>query len=129
VIINRGSEPEETPEHNALQVKFLDDDFCLRFMRCFCTEFDEIARKELQEVLDRWARDAQKKLEEKKRELEQVRERLKDIAEYEAGRSTYRPYQSAENLRSETLKITAIPRLWFDTAAETVSAPPERSDP
>jgi uncharacterized protein (DUF3820 family) len=33
VIINRGAEPEETPEHNALQVQFLDDDFCVRFVR------------------------------------------------------------------------------------------------
>jgi uncharacterized protein (DUF3820 family) len=33
VIINRGAEPEETPEHNALQVLFLDDEFCVRFLR------------------------------------------------------------------------------------------------
>jgi hypothetical protein len=33
VIINRGAEPEETPEHNALQVLFLDDEFCLRLVR------------------------------------------------------------------------------------------------
>ena len=33
VIINRGAEPEETPDHNALQVKFLDDEFCLKFLR------------------------------------------------------------------------------------------------
>jgi hypothetical protein len=32
VIINRGAEPEETPEHNALQVLFLEDDFCAAFM-------------------------------------------------------------------------------------------------
>jgi hypothetical protein len=32
VIINRGAAPEETPEHNALQVKFLDDEFCERFL-------------------------------------------------------------------------------------------------
>jgi uncharacterized protein (DUF3820 family) len=32
VIINRGAEPEETPDHNAMQVKFLDDEFCLRFL-------------------------------------------------------------------------------------------------
>jgi hypothetical protein len=32
VIINRGGVPQDTPEHNALQVKFLDDDFCLRFL-------------------------------------------------------------------------------------------------
>ncbi len=33
VIINRGAEPEETPEHNALQVLFLEDDFCIRLVR------------------------------------------------------------------------------------------------
>jgi hypothetical protein len=32
-IINRGTEPEETPEHNALQVLFLDEEFCRRFIR------------------------------------------------------------------------------------------------
>lgn len=31
VVINRGAEPEETPEHNALQVLFLEDNFCLKF--------------------------------------------------------------------------------------------------
>ena len=30
VIINRGAEPQDTPEHNALQARFLDDDLCLR---------------------------------------------------------------------------------------------------
>ena len=33
VIINRGAESAETPEHNALQVLFLDDEFCLAFAR------------------------------------------------------------------------------------------------
>src|SRR5262245_55636640 len=33
VIINRGAEPEETPEHNALQVKFLNEDFRERFLQ------------------------------------------------------------------------------------------------
>jgi hypothetical protein len=28
-IINRGAEPEETPDHNALQALFLDDAFCV----------------------------------------------------------------------------------------------------
>src|SRR6516225_2238916 len=32
VIINRGAEPEETLDHNALQVRFLDDDFCMRLL-------------------------------------------------------------------------------------------------
>lgn len=35
VIINRGAEPEETPEHNAMQVKFLDDEYCARFVTHF----------------------------------------------------------------------------------------------
>jgi len=40
IVINRGSPPEETPEHNALQVKFLDEQFCRRFLRCLVsTEF------------------------------------------------------------------------------------------
>jgi hypothetical protein len=43
-IINRGAEPEETPDHNALQVLFLDDDFCLRFCRAHNGSFDDDAR-------------------------------------------------------------------------------------
>lgn len=34
IIINRGAETEETPEHNALQVLFLNDNFCRRFFQC-----------------------------------------------------------------------------------------------
>lgn len=30
VVINYGGQPEETPEHNALQARFLDDEFCMR---------------------------------------------------------------------------------------------------
>ena len=33
LIVNNFQEPSETPEHNALQIKFLDRDFCLRFVR------------------------------------------------------------------------------------------------
>lgn len=32
VIINNFTEPTETPEHNRLQMKFLDDNFCLSLM-------------------------------------------------------------------------------------------------
>lgn len=32
VVINVGGEPSETPEHNALQVRFLEDDFCFAFI-------------------------------------------------------------------------------------------------
>ena len=29
IVINKGTEPTETPEHNAIQVRFLDDAFCV----------------------------------------------------------------------------------------------------
>src|SRR5260221_12243408 len=32
MIINNFGEPAETPEHNALQAKFLNDDFCRGFI-------------------------------------------------------------------------------------------------
>jgi uncharacterized protein (DUF3820 family) len=47
-IINRGAETEETPDHNALQVMFLDDDFCLRFCRAHTSSFDEDVRERLE---------------------------------------------------------------------------------
>jgi len=50
VIINRGAEPEETPEHNALQVKFFSRDFCLRVFRCALgfVGYEEDARRHLE---------------------------------------------------------------------------------
>jgi hypothetical protein len=33
LIVNNFAEPSETPEHNALQARFLDDDFCCGFFR------------------------------------------------------------------------------------------------
>jgi hypothetical protein len=33
VVINYGSEPQDSPEHNRLQVLFLDDNFCLAFAK------------------------------------------------------------------------------------------------
>jgi hypothetical protein len=30
VIVNYGAVPQDTPEHNALQARFLDDDFCMK---------------------------------------------------------------------------------------------------
>jgi hypothetical protein len=50
VIINRGGEPEETPEHNALQVKFLSLDFCLRVFECALgfVGYEKDARQDLE---------------------------------------------------------------------------------
>src|SRR6516162_5872598 len=66
VIINRGAEPEETPDHNAMQVKFLDDDFCVRFLRCYRPDLVHLAHTRLQAILNNWAEHAQKELDEKK---------------------------------------------------------------
>jgi uncharacterized protein (DUF3820 family) len=52
VIINRGAEPEETPEHNALQVKFLDDEFCLRFTSCLRPKLESDVRSQLNRQRD-----------------------------------------------------------------------------
>lgn len=38
VVVNYGAEPVETPEHNALQLSFLDDARCLRLARLFFPE-------------------------------------------------------------------------------------------
>jgi hypothetical protein len=43
-IINRGAQPEETPEHNAMQVLFLDDDFCVRFAQALPDADKRLAR-------------------------------------------------------------------------------------
>jgi uncharacterized protein (DUF3820 family) len=48
IIINRGAEPDETPEHNALQVLFLDDAFCLQFARRIEPNFEENLHKRLE---------------------------------------------------------------------------------
>jgi uncharacterized protein (DUF3820 family) len=52
-IINRGAEPEETPDHNAMQVRFLDDDFCKRFLFAVVGEshIREYLEKQQQEIL------------------------------------------------------------------------------
>lgn len=86
-IINRGAEPEETPDHNALQTLFLDDAFCLRFVAAAgCdlegefsgTKKSRIAlyenlirecRKELEKSGDFWRTTNERKLAEREQEL------------------------------------------------------------
>jgi len=45
IIINRGAEPEETHEHNALQVLFLDKEFCRRFLRHLYPDWEKLSSK------------------------------------------------------------------------------------
>ncbi len=65
---------------------------------CYCSDFDDIACEELQSVLAERARDAQKELDRKKRELKGARDDLKEHAECNAGRGNWRPYRSVERL-------------------------------
>jgi hypothetical protein len=51
-IINRGAEPEETPDHNSLQVLFLDDEFCMRFARMVRPDLEQKLQKEFLERRD-----------------------------------------------------------------------------
>jgi hypothetical protein len=51
VIINRGAEPEETPDHNSLQVLFLDDDFCLWFVRKY-KDIDDLVYNKIRSRLN-----------------------------------------------------------------------------
>jgi uncharacterized protein (DUF3820 family) len=106
VIINRGAEPEETPDHNAMQVQFLDDDFCLRFIRCYRPEVDEMARKALQAALNADKDATRREIADAKRDLEGHRRQLEQHAEFAAGRNSYRPWDTAETLRARIEKIT-----------------------
>ena len=54
LIVNNFAEAVETPDHNALQVLFLDDHFCLQFMRATFPGFEQTVRREFEE--DRNAR-------------------------------------------------------------------------
>jgi uncharacterized protein (DUF3820 family) len=67
VIINRGAEPEETPDHNAMQVKFLDDEFCVRFINHYASGD---VRASLQNALSTRAESVQKNIKELKSSLE-----------------------------------------------------------
>lgn len=48
LIINNFQAPSETPEHNSLQVMFLDQDFCLKISKIFYPNFEEDLKKEIE---------------------------------------------------------------------------------
>jgi hypothetical protein len=57
-IINRGAEPEETPDHNVLQALFLDDAFCVRVAEVayggtFVGEFERRRATRIRELEDK----------------------------------------------------------------------------
>jgi uncharacterized protein (DUF3820 family) len=90
VIINRGAEPEETPDHNAMQVKFLDDDFCLRFLNAVkpnyaadvCSKFNSVRTTNLKLVESKFIEqkvDAPKKADEA---LVDASKRIEEMTQY-----------------------------------------------
>jgi hypothetical protein len=87
VIINRGAEPEETPEHNALQVLFLDDAFCLAFMRAALPTVDDTARQELNKR-------RQWRLEDIERRIKEKQERAQECEKWAKNPNVYGPPSS-----------------------------------
>jgi len=132
VIINRGAEPEETPEHNALQVKFLDDEFCQRFMQHYAGEY---AYTCLQEILSNQVERTQYEIADQKRCLEhswysneekmKVREKLQRLEcrlteqlKCRVDKVEFKIKQSIEERGADiVLRVTAVNRL-HDIATE-----------
>ena len=73
VIINYGNEPSETPDHNAMQVRFLDDEFCEKFVRVIQPDIDTLAHKSLKDV-------QQENLQYYADKLEKIEERQQSLA-------------------------------------------------
>jgi hypothetical protein len=67
LIVNNFTEAAETPDHNALQVLFLDDDFCLRFLRCYQPDIEQAVRAQLQEILGLHAGAVEERISSKRR--------------------------------------------------------------
>src|SRR5438067_11610928 len=80
-IINRGSEPEETPDHNAMQVRFLDNAFCLRFLRCLYSNLNDVARERVRMRTDAWQKSVELEysLSERKQELKRKEDHLREL--------------------------------------------------
>jgi hypothetical protein len=83
IVINRGAAPEETPDHNAMQVKFLDDDFCVQFLACINPSY----RAEALQALEKYrACDAvliSKTIAYNSNELSRARSRLEEAKAWE----------------------------------------------
>lgn len=59
IVVNNFSQPQDTPEHNKLQAKFLDDEYCLKFAyACWPKAFkpieDDIIGKMLESVASKY---------------------------------------------------------------------------
>lgn len=53
IVINYGNEPQDTPEHNALQARFLDDEFCVTVGRASDSESRlSVTEKDAEYIVD-----------------------------------------------------------------------------
>ena len=75
VIINRGAEPQQTPDHNAMQVRFLDGKFCLAFAIHLEPDIVSRARDYLLQLRDWWLSRAARVMEDRQETIKRIDER------------------------------------------------------
>lgn len=100
-IINNFTEPTETPDHNALQVLFLEDDFCQRFITAMVPHWrNEIVlyAKDMMRTKIRLIKDNiltyQKEIKSCEEIIEKLQEEiLKEEQKYKLSKSDFRNYQ------------------------------------
>lgn len=111
-IINRGAEPEETPDHNALQVLFLEDAFCLKVVAVLGYNPENGFNKWKQEAIDKLKRgavDDQKRVEEYEATIASYFERVAKggKSDYSWEKSYQRMLEDKQRTRDQTkLEIT-----------------------
>jgi hypothetical protein len=92
IIINRGAAPEETPDHNAMQVKFLDDEFCRRFLQHIEPDYGAQAGRNFNEAREANLRRVVERMDDKRERLEDRQAELPKVAdtipEYHRNRSS-----------------------------------------
>jgi hypothetical protein len=100
-----------------LQVRFLENDFCLRFLRCYRPDIDQFAHAELTRRLDEHRQTAKENAIDCKRRMTNAEERLKDAkkAPTESWRSQQRQqYQKEyERTKDEMLRLIAANQKLF----------------
>ena len=107
LIVNNFTEPSETPDHNALQVLFLDDAFCERFMRATFPGIDDAVRRQL----DVWLKDCPEEVEARIKEKSERMETYDRAADRATRGSGYEPndwyVRPAAECRAELMKYRA----------------------
>ena len=107
IIINRGPEPQDTPEHNAIQVRFLDGAFCYKF----CSVYSFIWKKmfaEQKSELEESAKDCLKHINEHKAYIAQLKTDIERLsAEIALKGDTKHGYDYKETRRNDCIRNLA----------------------